>query len=265
MAISDKLMRRDRRAVSALEIIVSNLDVQHRVKFCATCFQNAIEQSQSLPQPQIQLCPVCLERRDQHISTVHARQSSLHEAWENDVTQMPVCYHEHDPVQYAYDFDNAIEKISGRRWGLKGGMPWSDVGVKIVAPATVSLVALIAGCTLKETKSKDKADLAIATQNAQTAREALEETKRSNRNNEIIAMQNAQNAIRNSEITRQTSEETKRKNAFEAVSTTGLAVAEKEKDCNTDSHVKFMNWLIGQDAQELRDFMGLWAARPVES
>lgn len=130
---------------------------------------------------------------------------------------MPVCHHEHDPVQYAYDFDNAIERISGRRWGLKGGMPWSDVGVKIVAPAMVSLAA---GFTFW---------------GVQVARGMLSETKRKNRNDETIAMQNAQTAIRNSEIARETLEETKRKNAFEAVSVSGLAVAKIEISCNADA------------------------------
>ena len=128
---SDKMMRRDRWSVSALEIIVSHLDVQHRVKYRAGCLRTAVQQSQVLIQAEVQLCEACLTRRDQHIATVHARQESFHELWEPDVTTYPVCKHEHDPVQFPADFDVSIEKISGRRWGVKGGVNWFEGAFKI--------------------------------------------------------------------------------------------------------------------------------------
>lgn len=206
-AMSDKLMRRDRWSVSTLEVIISHRDVHHRVKYCATCFQNAYQQSRSLPNAQIRLCNACLFRRDEHISRVHIRQHSFHEVWENDLTRMPVCWQEHDPVQYSYDFDRAIVRISGREWGLKGGSEWVDVASKI---SLVAIGAFHAGITCWNT--------VINNRNSLTARETLEETKRKNAVDETIAVQNAETNRLNALTAREALEETKRKNAFDEVS-----------------------------------------------
>lgn len=190
--VSDMMMRRDRWSVSALEIIVSNLDVQHRVKFCETCLQTAIRQNQYLPQAQVRLCDVCLTRRDQHILAVHARQDSFHEPWEHDVTRLPVCRHEHDPIQCPDDFDLAIEKISGRRWGLKGGVDWADVGTKIGMGVLGCFTAYVLHW-----------NASINDRNSRTARDALEETKRKNAFDEVIAMQNGEIARQKLELDKQ--------------------------------------------------------------
>ncbi|GAB7327376.1 hypothetical protein MBLNU13_g11248t1 [Cladosporium sp. NU13] len=150
-----------------------------------------------------------LVRRDRwSVSTLEViisnRDHSFHEVWKNDVTRMPVCWQEHDPVQYSYDFDRAIERISGRRWGLKGGSEWVDVTSKLSLIALGAFHAYVASWNTR-----------INERNSITAREAFEETKRKNAVDETIAVQNAETARLSAVTAREALEETKRKNAFD--------------------------------------------------